>query len=127
MHTEKVIVDRGEAERLFHQYKTHAAYSEPIDWEVQRTYDLLRKGKVVIRALESIKQAGLNRDFIPKLALVSALAKECFLTRYRDGQITMAGVEPWKRARKGHRFNFREDTFNFPAESFPLSHDRVHR
>ena len=121
MHTEKITVSRSEAEALFRQYKTHAAWSEPIDWEVQRTYDLLRKGKVIIKALESIKQAGLDRAFLPKLALCSATAKKCELVRYRDGTLSMRANfgERWTRSKK-HNLNFRANTFVFPTESFPM-------
>lgn len=118
MHTDFIKMDRGEAETLYRKYKEHAAYSEPIDWEVQRTYDLLRRGKVVIKALESIKQAGLNRHFLPKLALTTAVATTCHLVRYRDGQFSMSPTERWSRSKK-HNLNFRENTFIFPAESFP--------
>ena len=120
MHTEKITISRAEAETLFRQYKTHAAWSEPIDWEVQRTYDLLRKGKVIIKALESIKQAGLNREFLPKLALAVATAKKCHLVRYRDGQFSMSPNDGFSRSKK-HNLNFRENTFVFPLESFPLA------
>jgi hypothetical protein len=122
MHTELIKLDRGEADRLYRAYKSHAAYSEPIDWEIQRTYDLLRKGKVIIRALESIKQAGLNREFLPKLALAPATAKECFMTRYNDGQMVMRPHDGWSRKKK-HDLFFRESTFRFPAESFPMNFD----
>src|SRR4029077_15287221 len=120
MHIEKITVSRNDAEQLYRQYKTHAAYSEPIDWEVQRTYDLLRKGKVIIRALESIKQAGLNREFLPKLALTVATATTCHLVRYRDGQFSMKPTDGFSRSKK-HNLNFRENTFVFPAESFPMA------
>ena len=126
MHTEKITVSRDEAEALYRKYKTHAAYSEPIDWEVQRTYDLLRKGKVIIKALESIKQAGLDRAFLPKLALTVATAKTVHLTRYRDGQFRMSPNSGWGRSTKND-FNFRENTFVFPAESFPMAFDGKHR
>jgi hypothetical protein len=119
MHTEKITVDRAAAEVLFRKYKEHAAYSDPIDWEVQRTYDLLRKGKVIIRALESIKQAGLNRDFLPKLAITPANAEFCYLTRYSNGAIRMSPRERWARIKK-NVVEFRSETFLFPAESFPL-------
>jgi hypothetical protein len=119
MNVEKIIVSRAEAETLYRKYKEHAAYSEPIDWEVQRTYDLLRKGKVVIRAIESIKQAGLNRQFLPKLALAPATAPECHLTRRPNGSMVMSPYARWSRAQK-HVLNFRENTFVFPADSFPL-------
>jgi len=126
METQKITVSRSEAEQLYRQYKTHAAYSEPIDWEVQRTYDLLRKGKVIIRALESIKQAGLNREFLPKLALTVATATTCHLVRYRDGQFSMKPTDGFSRSKK-HNLNFRENTFVFPAESFPMSWDNKFR
>ena len=118
MHTEKITVSRSEAQQLYQKYKTHVGYSEPIDWEVQRTYDLLRKGKVIIRALESIKQAGLDRAFLPKLALTVATAKTCHLERYRDGQFSMT-PERWSRSKKNNLV-FRQNTFVFPAESFPM-------
>jgi len=125
MHTEKITVSRSEAAQLFRKYKEHAAYSEPIDWEIQRTYDLLRKGKVIIKAIESIKQAGLDRAFLPKLALAPATAAECHLERYRDGQMRMAPVFPGKQwpHRGKHNLAFRENTFVFPVESFPMRWD----
>jgi hypothetical protein len=126
METQKINVSRHEAADLYRKYKEHAAYSEPIDWEVQRTYDLLRKGKVIIRAIESIKQAGLNRAFLPKLALTPANAKHCHLMRYKDGQLSMSPNDGFSRARK-HNLNFRENTFVFPAESFPMGWDGKHR
>jgi hypothetical protein len=39
--------------------------------------------------------------------------------RYRDGQISMSPNDGWSRSKK-HNLNFRENTFVFPAESFPL-------
>ena len=126
MHTEMITLDRGEADRLYRKYKTHLHGEKPptpIDWEVQRTYDLLRKGRVIIKAIESIKAAGLNREFLPKLALTPATATECLLERYRDGQFTMAPMFPGKRwpHRGKHNLVFRENTFVFPAESFPMA------
>jgi hypothetical protein len=119
MHTEKIVVDRAEAAVLFRKYKEHAAYSDPIDWEVQRCYDLLSKGKVIIRALESIKRAGLNREFLPKLALAPATAKACHLRRHGNGSIIMTPHEDFWRAPK-KQIHMRENTFRFPTESFPF-------
>jgi hypothetical protein len=112
-------VPRHEALKLYRQYKAHTAYSEPIDWEIQRTYQLLSKGKVIIRALESIRQAGLNREFLPRLALTVATAKTCHLVRYHDGQCRMSPDARWPRGKK-HVIDFREQTFVFPRDSFPL-------
>ena len=126
MHTELVQVPRGEAAILARKYKEHRAYSEPIDWEVQRAYTLLASGKVIIRAIESIKQAGLNREFLPKLALTPANATHCHIRRWRDGSMVMSPQPDfWKTNKK--QFRFRESTFAFPVESFPVQQWRNDR
>src|SRR4249920_1320862 len=125
MHTDIIRMARHEAADLHRKYKEHAAYQQPIDWEIQRTYDLIARGKVIIKALESIKNAGLNREFLPKLALTTATAEWCYLTRYKDGQVRMSDKDGWTRTRK--MFSFRESTFGFPTESFPLDWQGKHR
>jgi hypothetical protein len=119
MHTELVKIARHEAVALYQKYKTHAAYSQPIDWEIQRTYHLLSKGKVIIKALESIKQAGLDREFLPKLALAPATAEKCHLTRISTGRCIMS-PRAFLRGRKDE-IDLRENTFVFPRESFPMN------
>jgi hypothetical protein len=128
MHTELIQFDRGQAARLYQDYKKAVHYSKPIDpvdAEVMQAYRLIAKGKLIIRALESLKQAGLTRDFLPKLALASAVAEKCYLTRYRDGQIVMSSTRSARRKR--NTFNFRETTFNFPPDSFPMTWDGKRR
>src|SRR4051812_19542069 len=96
MNVERVVVDRAEAARLYRKYKEHRAYSEPVDWEIQRTYQLLAAGKLVIKALESIGRAGLNDEGLPKLALATATAKACFLDRTANGGCTMSSSDHWR-------------------------------
>ncbi len=122
MHTELVKVPRDEAAALLRKYKEHAAYSTPMDWEIQRTYDLLAKGKVIIRAIESIKQAGLNTEFLPKLAIAPATATHCRLDRYANGSAKMNAVFPKRRWPK-ETLAFLDNTFVFPKDSFPLTWD----
>jgi hypothetical protein len=128
MHTELIQLDRGRALQLYRDYKKSVHYEKPlapVDSEVMQAYRLIAKGKLIIRALESIKQAGLNREFLPKLALAPATAEKCWLTRYRDGQIVMKPKE-WSR-QKRNAFTFREGTFVFPADSFPIGWDGKRR
>lgn len=126
MHTELVTFPKAEAALLYRKYKEHKAYSEPIDWEVQRTYQLLANGKTIIRAIESIKQAGLNREFLPKLAIGPATAKACHLRRLRDGSMTMCpDGRFWRENNRQTRFG--QETFIFPAESFPMGWDNKSR
>ncbi|HYF40928.1 MAG TPA: hypothetical protein VEA35_00645 [Ramlibacter sp.] len=79
METQAITVDRAEAKRLYREYKKHRHWSEPIDAEIQRAYQLIAQGRLVIRALESIRTAGFNEQGLPKLAICRADAKMCRL------------------------------------------------
>jgi hypothetical protein len=83
--TETVTVDRVEARALYRKYREHQHYSTPIDHEIQRTYQLIAQGRVVIKALASIAAAGLGADGLPKLAIIRADATHCFVWLHRDG------------------------------------------
>lgn len=126
MQTEMIRVDPVEAGKLYRKYKEHQAYSAPIDWEIQRTYQLLANGKTVIRAIESIKNAGLDREFLPKLALAPATAKACHLRREKNGSMIMCPQGDFWRERK-NQLRFANETFVFPAESFPMAWDGKRR
>jgi hypothetical protein len=125
MDTEKIYLDRAEAETLYRKYKEHANYSSPIDWECQRAYQLLAKGKLVIKALESVVAAGLNEASLPKLALAGATAKACFLKRRINGSATMRSTDNWRT--KSNSLHFANASFRFPADSFPWGWDRKSR
>ena len=120
METQMIKVDREEARELYRKYKEHQAYSAPIDWEIQRTYQLLAHGKTVIRAIESIKLGGLNEKGLPKLAITLATAPACHLYRNRDGEMIMCPHGDFWRVRK-NQIRFGKETFVFPVNSFPLS------
>src|SRR5262245_7148195 len=124
MDIERMTVDRQEAERLYRKYKEHRAYSEPIDWEIQRTYQLLAKGKLVIRALDSVVKAGVDANGLPKLALASATANICFLERRTNGACTMASSD--RRPQK-NLCSWPAGSFDFPPDSFPWGWDRKYR
>lgn len=118
MQTEKIEVDRAEALRLYREYRKHQHYSDPIDDEIRRTYQHLSKGKVVIRAIESIRMAGLDDQHLPKLALAPATAKACHALRRRDGSLILSPADDFWHERK-HQVRFGEETFVFPRDSFP--------
>lgn len=89
MNIEPIALDKIRAKELYRAYKTHQHYSEPIDWEVQRTYQFIAQGKLVIKALEAIVAAGLDEQGRPKLAIVRAdqARAECTRERRRDGSM----------------------------------------
>jgi hypothetical protein len=92
METTNLEMDRDEAAKLFRKYREHRAYSKPIDHEIERIYRHIAAGKVVVRALESIRAAGCNAQGMPKLAICRADARECYLSIYTNGEATMSAL-----------------------------------
>lgn len=111
MNVETITVDRKKALELYRAYKTHQHYSEPIDHEIQRAYQLIAQGRMVIKAMESIRVAGLNAEGWPKLALTNALVKTCHCEMSREGgaEFTKGG---WGASKD------KKNTFRFPAGTF---------
>lgn len=66
-----------EAAELYRKYQAHRAYQTPHDEEIARIYKHIARGRTVIRALESIRQAGLGYDGFPKLAIAPAHLTMC--------------------------------------------------
>lgn len=113
-------VDRKQARELWRAYKAHQHYSEPIDQEIARTYQLIAQGRLVIRALESIRLAGLNAHGLPKLAIARATATHCTLYSEVNGGATFtSNGSSWANARERHGTRF-----TFPAGSFPGIHSK---
>jgi hypothetical protein len=78
-------VDREQARELWQKYQTHRAYQSPHDAEIAAIYKRIAQGKTVIRALESIRAAGMNEKGLPKLAIARADTALCYFhTRGRD-------------------------------------------
>lgn len=65
-------VDREQAREFWQKYQTHKHYQTPADAEIASIYKRIAQGKTVIRALESIRVAGLGADNLPKLAIARA-------------------------------------------------------
>lgn len=124
METAKLTVDRAEALEMWKKYQSHKhtlGAGKAVDREIERIYYQIARGKVVIKALESIVNAGLGEDTLPKLAIVRADAKECYLRTYMQGSASMCDmVSP--------RANAASDRlFSFPQGSFPGIGEKVHR
>lgn len=89
METVKLTIPRSEARDLYRAYRTHVHYSEPIDDEVRRAYQLLAQGRLLIRAIESVKEAGLTPEGFPALALCRADKKACRVDTHSNGSAVM--------------------------------------
>lgn len=115
MQAEQIVLDREKARALWRKYREHRHWSAPIDQEVMTTYKQIAQGRVVIKALESIRLAGLNADKLPKLAIARATAQFCWLRAYDDGSVVFGDNEMAARWYQHHT----RQRIVFPRGSFP--------
>jgi hypothetical protein len=126
METTAVAFDRSEARALFREYRKHLHWSAPIDHEIRRTYQFIAQGRVVIRALESVKAAGLNTEGegvgFPRLALTRADATTCVCTMGWRGSCTMTPDDTRSRTRwrDGAQLNWR-NVMSWPDGTFTIN------
>lgn len=85
MKVEMMNVERTRAAELYDQYITHRDRMTAADREIAHIYDQIAKGRKVIRALESIRLAGMNEQGLPRLAIARADATDCWLRFQRLG------------------------------------------
>lgn len=109
MQTEQIVLDPKAARTLYREYKKHVHYSNKIDHAIRRVYQLIAQGKMVIKALESIRRAGLDAEGLPKLAIARADVERCYLTLAPYGSATFSSIQ-W-RAPLSARFEFPTGTF----------------
>jgi hypothetical protein len=114
-------MDRSEARELYEKYRAATYFGGPIDKEIARTYRLIGQGKVIIRALESIKAAGLDEEGLPKLAIIRADAAKCHLGLGRDGSARFANNDGtyWSR-RLRNKWECRLPPGTFPPRQHSL-------
>jgi len=124
MQTEVVNVDRTEARRLYRKYKEHLHYSPPIDDEIRRAYQLIAQGRTIIKALESIRVAGLNAQGWPKLAIApaDALSVDCRMEANGAARFDGRRSKTWIRHDAPAMLQHRS-VFKFPRGSFPGAKD----
>lgn len=118
MQTAVVETDAAQAREQWKLYQSHRLNQgqvTPVDREIEAIYKAIARGGKVIRALESIRAAGVNNKGLPKLAIVRADQKTCRLHIRSDGSMTMrSGNERWMRSRMA-----RDIRFDFPAGTVP--------
>jgi len=122
MQTQQLVVSRSEARDLYRSYKEHKHYSTTVDKEVQRAYQLLAQGRLIIRALESIKAAGLNGNGLPMLAIAPADVGEVRCTVGDSGaaMFDARARRPWWQS-VPDRIIAQRAYFAFPRGTFPAT------
>jgi len=97
----KIKVDRKRAADLLTMYRQHADQLTKSDEEIARAYGHLARGKVIIRALHAIEQAGLDEQGLPRLAIARADIRKITCTSW-NGHLELKSDEPYTRARNGN-------------------------
>lgn len=120
MNVEKIAIDRARARELYREYKKHQHWSEPMDDEIRRAYQLISQGRLVIQAFASIKAAGLGDDKFPKLAIIRADATICHLDIWQNGSAVFQ--MDWGTER--HHWHRR---IALPDGTFPVTQRRYSR
>lgn len=115
MRVEKITVSKRKALELYRAYKKHQHYQQPIDHAIQRVYQLIAQGRTIIKALESIKVAGVGADGLPRLAICNAAATECRLRMSHNGSAIMSRAGRWANP------NYKTNIFRFETATFPSS------
>ena len=111
METQHVKIDRYEAEKAYHAYLKNKVHQRPEDEEIKRTDKFISQGKTVIRALESIKIAGLDAHGLPKLAIGQATAEWILCHMQTNGSCTFT-------QKRWSKWNSKEP-ITLPAGTFP--------
>jgi hypothetical protein len=120
MDVTPIVLDREKAEQLYRQYLKDRHYSKPLDQAIARVYRHIKRGRVVIKALESIVAAGLKESGpdagLPKLALTNAAGEHCHLTPHSDGSAIMSSSPRPRYSDRRNTWRFAPHSFAFPPE-----------
>lgn len=104
MKVEQLRMDPDKARELYADYTRHRDRMRPEDQEIATIYRQIARGQTVIRALESIRAAGVNEQGLPKLAIAPAYLTECWFTISGTGQHTRVRFgkqQAYDREKKG--------------------------
>lgn len=76
VQTVNMSVSQYDARVLLREYKEHRSMYDKRDWEIEKIYRAIAKGKTIISAGDVIRAAGLNSKGLPLLAIGRADAQQ---------------------------------------------------
>lgn len=85
MKVTRVECDWSKAQQMLRAYREHKNAMTDIDAKMEAVYRQIMRGRKVIQAFESIRQAGLDEKGRPRLAIVRADVKICRCARHWEG------------------------------------------
>lgn len=116
MELNTITMPRAEARAAFLSYRRAVkARHDREDEQIMRGYRSLAQGKRVINLLEVVAAGGEDAAHRPKLAIIRADSKLCFMRRRGDGRVTFAtdqsAAQGWGgRVRRDKRIELPADT-----------------
>lgn len=116
MQVTPITMDAARAEELYRQYLKDAHYDEPEDAAIRATYRALAKGQTVIKALESVAAAGCDEHGMPRLAIMRADQRHCYL-RITGGTVRMGANEERSRGYRARGYGG-PMPFEWPTSAF---------
>lgn len=94
-----LLVDREKAKELHKLYREHRAGQTPEDRQIETAYREIARGRVIVRAIASIRAAGWNDQGFPKLALTKADVQRCECNPSQNAVEFCANRRGWERAK----------------------------
>lgn len=121
MKVEQLQVDPSRARELWQKYQSHVHRMTDADVEIAAIYKRIAQGKTVIRALESIRVAGLDESGLPKLAIARADQSRAYIAARENEAVFSPDRSYWER-----RNESRSKTIRVPWEGFKTPQGRWH-
>jgi hypothetical protein len=90
MNVQPLCVTREQASAALREYKEHRNIYDQRDWEIERIYRAISKGKVVISVQNGIRAAGLDDLGRPRLAICEAHALRCACQTHDSTEVVFA-------------------------------------
>lgn len=115
MDLQAVTMDRQKAREAFLEYRDAVRIRhDEEDAQIMRGYRALAQGKQVINLRETIAAGGVDERGLPRLAIMQADQRWCYVERTNDGDVTFASVQRWERAP-----NRRRGIYRLPVATLP--------
>lgn len=100
MNVNELAIPREQAAELYRKYQEHRAHQKPHDEQIAQVYRRIARGQTVIRALHSIRAAGLNEQGHPRLAIMRADRPFCYL-HVRTPTVCFSDEKHWWPSSRG--------------------------
>lgn len=95
MQVQPLGVTQEQAVIALREYKAHRGVYDKRDWEIERIYRQIARGKTVISVQDAIVRAGLDDKRRPRLAICKAHALEC-VCRFNGNTATFGIHDPMR-------------------------------